>query len=185
MLPLSIQNRFKNPGALEKHFIAYLQKAGLEISNSKTISSQALYHQVNVGGSLVNTFFTGTLTTGETNIEGSFVRPQSEHFVIYGIRIFEGIDSSVIDTNWVAGITTAEIENGNFTITNNSEVELKNYPMTEALAGLTTKDQGLILLDQPIIWAGQTSLSLVFSMFSTPGSADANVRIQLLGMGLI
>lgn len=185
MLPLSIQNRFKNPGSLEKHFINFLQKAGLEISNSKTIASQTLYNQVNTGANLNSSFFTdGQPDLTNSNIVGSFVRPQSEHFVVYAIRIFFGSSDVLAETDWEPGLNNVIGKNATMTITNNSEVELKNYPLNEALDNLTTKDQGLIILDQPIIWAGQTSLSVNFQ-FRTAGGADDNYRVQLIGLGLI
>lgn len=187
MLPLSIQNRFKRPGQMEREFMNYLKEANLTFDNSKTIASVEYYHQaVVVGNSNIN-FFTGNFNANDTNLVGSFVRPQSEHAVIYGIRVHSGASATLEQTAWVPGYGIAALRavNGKTTITNNSEVELKNFPSTAWLNTLTTKDDGLFLLDEPIIWAGQTELKYTLDLITAEVLANYNVRISLVGIGLI
>lgn len=188
MLPNSILNRFKRPAQMEEDFIKYLQAAGARIDNSKTIASVSYYHQLD--GVLSNnlSFFTGTRVQGDTNL-ASFVRPQSEHALIYAIKLWQGDNGGVtiFDSNWTAGSSDSVLQNCQFSITNNSEVELKNYPVTDFQNDLTTKDQGTIFLDEPIIWLGQTELILRLNTATsgTTFSADTPVRFELVGIGLI
>ena len=187
MLPASIRKRFASPGLLERQFLDYLEQANLNIDNSKTIASQSLYHQLNVSANTVNEFFTGTFVAADTNVPGSnFVRPQSEHFVIYAIRILTGSSDADTDVLYTPGNPGGDVglSNSVLTITNNNVTELKNYPLTEALSDLTTRDQGLILLDEPIIWGGQTELKATMQLKAGAYAALA-VRVELLGIGLI
>jgi hypothetical protein len=187
MLPASIRKRFAQPGLMERQFLDYLEQANLRIDNSKTIASQSLYHQINVTGNTVTEFFTGEFLNADTNVPGSnFVRPQSEHFVIYGIRILTGTSDTETDVYYNAGNPSADagLSNSVLTVTNNNVTELKNYPLAEALSDLTTRDQSLILLDEPIIWGGQTELKATLNLKASLYTALA-VRVELVGIGLI
>jgi hypothetical protein len=187
MLPASIRKRFATPGLMERQFLDYLEQANLRIDNSKTIASQSLYHQLNVTANTVNEFFTGTFVQADTNVPGSsFVRPQSEHFVIYAVRILTGTSDTETDVLYTPGNSTGDIGLSNTvaTVNNNNITELKNYPLTEALSDLTTRDQGLIMLDEPILWGGQTELKVTLNLKAGAYTTLA-VRIELLGIGLI
>lgn len=188
MLPEAIRKRFANPGELENEFLSYLQEAGLEVNQSKTIAQVDYYHQLAVTGD-VTSFFSGNFSQPLTNIQGaSFIRPESEHVVIYAIRISTNIGGATPDgVFYTPGILgNGPLDNCVFSINNNKITDLNVYPTGEALDGLTTKDQGLILLDEPIIWAGQTALILQLAKLTTlPFTALTNVRFSLIGIGLI
>jgi len=186
MLPNSILNRLKRPAQMEEDFLKYLIAAGATITNSKTIASVSYYHQIALGGLTSADYFTGELITGNTNL-AAFVRPQTEHVIIYAIKAWQGDnDVEVFESQWIAGVADATLQNSTFTITNNSEVELKNYPMVDFHTDLTTKDQGTIFLDEPIIWLGQNELKL--SLKAPPTltfDVAVPIRFELIGLGLI
>lgn len=183
-LTQSTISQIKNPGKLQEQFIKYLEAAGLPIDNSKTIAAVALYDQRVIAGTLVTKFFTGTFNPASTNVVGSFVRPQSEHFMITHMRWAEGSNATINNTNWSQGASSPETKNSRISVLNNSEQELKKYPLLEFLEDLTTKDKGLITLEEPILWSGQTELDITFEAVTNP-TANVNGRLTLIGIGLI
>lgn len=198
MLPLSIQKRLANPSQLERQFLNYLRMANAPIDQSKTISYEVLYHGLSVAGQTQSDFFTGQLTQNQTNIRGSFVRPQSEHFLIYGIRGYQAIAEEVVNFNvpWKKGFTSTDatadtpegtLVNAQMSIEVNSVRMSKYIPLTEFDNELTTGTRGTILLDQPILWQGQTSMKLVCQSNdpATTFLENQYLRFDLLGLGLI
>lgn len=185
MLPIQILKRFSRPGSIEKQFLNYLDKAKLNIDNSKTIAYISYYDQLRLSTAGVVNFFQGQADQFRTNVGNSFTRPQSEHAFIYAIRFWTGDSENPIASVWSEGASNAEIQNSRITITNNNVVVLKNYPMTDFLNSLTTKDNGMITLDQPILWAGQTDLKLTLSTASGVYAAGQSGRFELIGLGLI
>jgi hypothetical protein len=188
MIPAQLARQFRAPKKMEKDFLNYLAAAKLTINQSKSIASIAYYHQLLIDTAPTLNFFTGTLTPEDTNLN-EFVRPESEHAVIYGIRIAVGDGSTPLASTqpYTPGTgNNAAIENSTITVTNNNVVVLEDYPLTEALESLTTKDDGLILLDENIIWAGQTSLSIRWTSKSAVSeTTNLPLRITLVGIGLI
>ena len=190
MLPLAIMKRFKNPGELEEEFMQYLSDAKLDFAQSKTIASVSLYNQQLVTGQRTSFFSSAPYVLADTNIPGgSFTRPQSEHFVIYGVRISYGDAEALtaVEQYYTPGnaANTAFFSNANFTLNNNGINVLKDYPVAESLQDLTTKDAGLILLDEPVIWAGSTELDCELVSKSAVPPQNAAIRITLIGIGLI
>ena len=168
----------------------YLKVNKAAYLNAKTIASVSYYHQVGLDAKTNAVFFDGVFAPSETNLVGSFVRPQSEHSLIYAIRYFTGDIGSgdLFESTWDEGNGKINsIQNATFTITNNGVVVLKNYPMTDFLPGLTTKDVGYIMLDEPILWEGQTSLTVQLTSAdpSQVFGADIGGRFELVGIGLI
>lgn len=206
MLPLSIQKRFAQPGKLEAEFLNYLRKANAPIDQSKTIAYEVLYHGLDVSNQSSVDFFTGALVQNQTNIRGSFVRPQSEHFVIYGIRGYQYLNPEGPLQNfcipWVKGFTATRftedvsecsIVNAQMSVQVNSVRMLKYVPLTEFDNVLTTKDRGTMILDQPILWQGQTELKLTVETNDAnttlgrinQGEGAQYLRFDLVGIGLI
>ena len=187
MLPSQIAARFANPGMIESWFINFLTDAGLEIKEDKSIASLTVYDQNSVGSTARVVYFQGTLTPADTNMLNNFVRPSSEHMVIYGIRIESaaGIGPNA-GFNYVPGTGGfPQLENGIITVVVNGVKVLVDYPLAEALNGLTTKDQGLILLDEPIIWPGEEQVEITFVTKATTPDATAKMRVSLIGIGLV
>lgn len=190
MLPIQIEKRFNHPAAIENAFLAWLKANNAEIGQSKTIATNVLYHAKDISNLTTSTFFSGTFIASDTNIVGAFIRPQSEHLCVYGIRAYTGSQlGTVTNQSWHRGLDFSLDSipyNATISIINNSERELKNLPMTEFDADLTTKDQGTVFLDQPILWEGQTELQLVLDAANGTAFASGQfMRFDLVGLGLI
>ena len=205
MLPLEIEKRIENPGLLENQFIQYLIAGNWPIDQSKYIAYQVLTDYRNVSGRTNQNFFTGQLVQAQTNIRGSYVRPQGEHFVIYGIRIYQADFDGAVDPQFLTWrkasytnqnfngtpIPTA-FSNATYTIVNNGVTELKNMPFLMHDNTLVTDERGTLYLNQPICWAGQTELILSVRT-NGPGNPFAGdgqesntlLRFDLVGIGLI
>ena len=205
MLPLEIEKRIENPGLLEDQFIQYLIAGNWPIDQSKSIAYQVLTDYRNVSGRTNQNFFTGQLVQAQTNIRGSYVRPQGEHFVIYGIRIYQADFDGAVDPQFLTWrkasytnqnfngtpIPTA-FSNATYTIVNNGVTELKNMPFLMHDNTLVTDERGTLFLNQPICWAGQTELILSVRT-NGPGNPFAGdgqesntlLRFDLVGIGLI
>lgn len=209
MLPLQIQKRLASPGKLENEFLTFLRKANAPIDQSKTIAYQVLYDTKKTSGESTVELFTGEFNQELTNIEGSFIRPASEHFLIYGIR---GYFADNVPDPLLAGAlplvrgftntenfdngTTPPLMNSQMSIQINS-VRLNKYiPLSEfdnsETAGAT---RGTMFLDQPLLWQGQTELKLTVETndpsvnFDSAGAVPIGtaqyIRFDLFGLGLI
>lgn len=192
MLPIEMAARLKNPGLIEKQFLQYLKDSGAKVTQSKTIASQILYHQKDLTGLNSTEFFTGEKVNGMSNINGSFVRPESEHFVIYGIRCLYAEEASPLpDTIYNNGILSNLVLSGPvpvnsvFSMTVNSIRVLKNVPLTEFDSLSTDETGGFFLLNEPVLWMGQTELKIALNAKPGQTYAGENIRFELLGIGLI
>jgi len=193
MLPLQISNRFARPGEAENAFLNFLRKANAPIEQSKTIATQILSHAKTVGGVVGQIdFFTGVFVQADTNIVGAFVRPASEHFVVYKIvyyeAIFAGTPSQV--PAWNNGLGSAgtggSLHNATISIDTNGIQYLKNMPLTEFQFEVITKEHGALFLDQPIIWQGQETLTLALNnQAGVAYVANEQVKFDFVGIGLI
>jgi len=181
----SIEKRFRNPGLFKLQLVAYLEWAGANVDQEKRVASISFFDS-NAQGAAAGTvrFFNGsTFVATNTNLDG-FQRPQSEHVVITNIRIAEGVDAVISSTDWIFGTQDPAIKNGLMTITTNGGTQLRNYPMLDAIEGLTTDSIGEISLFEPIIWIGQTPLQIE-QVFLIAAAANTNIRVELVGVGLI
>ena len=95
-------------------------------------------------------------------INGAFF-PDSEHFMIVGIRALSGSNATLGSTDWLASITDPIAKNGTFSVDNGGTTELKDMPLTVFQTGANDPDQGVFLLPKPIFWKGQTQLSLTLN----------------------
>ena len=206
MLPLTIQKRLANPGKLENEFLNFLRQANAPIDQSKTIAYQTLYScKVCTGENQVD-FFTGNFVQNQTNIDGAFVRPSSEHFLIYGIRgytadLVPSPELTNFNIPFRKGFTSADAFATNptqpFTQSQISlqvnSVRLNKYiPLTEFDNNETAGSRGTMYLDQPVLWQGQTELKLTLETNSpdivfagTSGEAETVIRFDLFGLALI
>ena len=200
MLPIQIERRLEQPKKLEQDFINYLLSANCPIDNSKTIATNVLYHGLEGVGSSVLQFFTGQFVQNQTNIVGQFIRPQSEHFLIYGIRgYYAQVDEAPVNflIPWQRGFSNTtpnapltslpQLINATIDITTNGVLQVKNLPLAEFNNDLTTKDRGSCFLDQPIVWEAQTSLILELNTNDTAVAIKTGtyIRFDLVGLGLV
>jgi len=191
MLPIQIERRFAHPKRLQKEFLNYLKESNAPINQSKSIASNILYHAKDISLQKNISFFTGTYISTDTNIVGNFVRPESEHFLVYGIRCYVASAPTTVvsEQQWSRGIANAPaglLANSFLSISVNSVRLLKNTPLTEFETSITTKDRGTMFLDEPILWQGQTELKMDLQNNSgIPYEADTFIRFDLVGIGLI
>ena len=188
MLPLGIQNALAQPGALEAKVLDYFKKAGYQISNEKTVAGTAYYHFLGASGTSTLEFFQGT-TVSQSNVPGNnFTRPQSEHQLIFGVRIESVVEAtpSTSGYDWAPGAVDAWGKDCLLTIRSNGVLMLKDYPVSEALEGLTVRDNGAIPLQVPFIWGGQEELQVTMkNPQGRNGAADTYYKVTLLGIGLV
>jgi len=210
MLPLSIEKRISQPGLLERQFLNYLRMANAPIDQSKSIAYEVLFDVKESTARNNVELFTGQLDQSLTNIRGSYVRPQSEHFLIYAIRGYRvdpdgqqipggGFTNNAIPM--VKGFTSqqnssdkpeAPFQNAYMSISVNSVRMLKKVPISEFDNEMINREKGTMFLDQPILWEGQTELKMrvetndgnnVFP--GAVGEDKSYLRFDLLGIGLI
>ena len=190
LIPSLVIQHLQNPARIEELFIKYIKAAELTIDSSKTIAGIAYYHKRQfVTGQLSVEFFKGDFDSSLTNMPGnSFIRPQSEHSLIWAIRWESVLDQSVTDNIWLPGVTvSAFLNNLEMTITTNSEVKIKEIPLSEALSDLTVRDDGVYPLAEPIFWGGQQDFIVEAENGEGLGAPDdqQNLKCTLIGMGLI
>jgi len=194
MLPEEMEARLKFPGKIEEAFLNYLKKSDAKVNQSKTIATQILYHQKEVLGLNSVDFFTGQKDADGSNINGSFVRPESEHFVIYGIKCYlspNGGTPITADRIYENGILSNPnlVDfvplNAVFSVTINSVRVLKNVPLTEFDSLSTAETGGFFLLNEPLLWQGQTELKLNLKAKTGQTFNDESMRFELVGIGLI
>ena len=139
MLPLTLEKRLENPGLFEKQFVDYLIAGNWNVDTSKSIAYEVLTDYRNVTTRTNAQFFTGQFVQAQTNIRGSYVRPQGEHFVIYGIRVYTQIGfngtfnpefvewkkGAYTTSNFVSAVIDPAFSNASYTIVNNGVTELK------------------------------------------------------------
>jgi hypothetical protein len=190
MTPIQILNRFKNPKAFQNAFMNFLEKNNLVFQQSKTLAELVRYDQKSIGGASSVQFFAGGFDQGNTNLLNQFTPPESEHMVIWGVRVLstDDVQDPVYNTTWVEGNSNEPtIQNAKLSIKNNSVEVLRDYPLADFIPDLTTKDVGLITLSEPIVWAGQSNCiaTLKTADGTSTFTADTGIRIEYIGIGLI
>ncbi len=209
MLPLQIQRRLANPSKLERDFMNFLELANAPVDQSKTIAESVLYDAKLVTGQSRVSFFTGEFDPALSNLEGSYIRPSSEHFLIYGIigyftpKGIEGTDVGNKKFKWTKGFNSSDINADqspgspfqyfNVSVTVNSVQLLKNVPSQDFDSEVKiSSESGGLLLNQPILWQGETQLELTITTADpsltfpgVPGEEEFFIRFDLLGLQLI
>jgi hypothetical protein len=190
LIPSLVLQHLSNPANIEELFIKYIERAGLRIDSSKTIAGVAFYHKRQFAAAATSQkFFSGTYINAETNMPGnSFIRPQSEHVLIWAIRVETATGADLFDLIWLPGSGNGSnfMQNTNMTVTTNSEVKIKSYPLSEALNDLTVRENGIIPLSEPIFWGGQQDFVIdVVGQGGKSAVATDNMKLTLIGLGLI
>lgn len=188
MLPALVLKHIAAPGAFEAQFLKYLDDAGFETDKvAKTIAGTAYYHYKTIAAVTNQEFFAGQVDQLATNMPtNNFVRPEGEHQMIYGVRVEEATNADQTLLDWLPGVQSAQTKNSVMSITVNNIVKLKDYPLTEALADLTDREIGYIPLQEPIVWGGQETMSLVWrNKNGGVGAANQYLKFTLCAIGLI
>jgi hypothetical protein len=199
-----VSSRLANPGLFENQIRNYFRASNNVVQQSKTIADRPIYDAKNCDGQTEVSLFTGAYNQVVTNLEGSYVQPSSEHVIIYGIMFHT--DNATPTANfalgecvWQKGFTTGNnpVTTGdtnselpapalNITLQTNGVVYLREVWGGDWDSDLITQSRGVLYLNVPVIWAGQTSLEVTVA--TQDGSAfplNYSIRCELLGIGLI
>jgi hypothetical protein len=160
----------------------------------KIAADAMLYDQLPVVAQTSVTFFSGQFTAARSNMpSGSFSNNESEHFVILGIRAYQGANATVAATDWQPGISDALGKQGLMQVVSNGVRVLRAIPLTNffpnalsaTAAGVTSDSQGFNYLSEPIAWLAQTTCELQVQWGTAPATANLNMRFEYHGMQFI
>lgn len=184
----SVQQIVKQLGGfktLRRAFISFVEANGGTVEQDKTLAQVEFFHAKVIGATTSSTFFTGSTDSAVTNLD-SFKRSQSEHMVIYAIRVLEGNDATLAATDWVVAGTGADwVKNGTITLSSNGVKLLDKLPLIGALTSEAAGDEyGCLKLNIPLFWGAQSSIKVDFET-SVAGAASDNLQISLIGLALV
>jgi len=179
-----LEKRIRNPFEFEEEFLAFWKEIGAQVTQEKSVAQVSLYDSRALGAGITR-FFTGALVAFNTNLS-AFIRPETEHLLITRIKYLEGVAAVVNESVWEPGTGLIEdaTKNGQISISNNGVQVLRRYPLNSSNGNITTKDDGVIELEEPIPWIGQTELIIDIDLPNAPG-VNTNGQIQLAGIGYI
>ena len=176
-------------GLQKAAFIAYLSKFGIDLEEqhlAKRIQTAVLLDGKNTNGLSNYEMFTGSFNSDLSNMKnGSYVLPEGEHKIVFGIYIETGTlaPGDTIPANYTPGNSSA-FQNAYVTLKNNGTTVATEIPLTLADSAILTRSRGYIALDQPIIWKGQTDLVAQIKD-KLPQIGDTVLRIGYVSIGLI
>lgn len=182
--PALLQARMSAPASFRGALLDFLRANKAKVDVSKSIGELHLYDQLAVGGVTVARFFQGAATPARTNVGNSFTRPEAEHTIITGIRLYDGINANIEATDWSTGLSAADTKNATFSVQSNGVTYLRNFPAVAANDEMTDNERGIIYLTEPILWQGQTSIEVNFD-FPVAPAANTNLRVALVGVGTL
>lgn len=195
IIPQDVRAGIANPGRLEQQFMEMLRAANLNFDNSKTIAVVDFFDSKNFNAISNAEFFDGnsSATAGETNVN-STVRPQSEHALIYGMKILTANEDPVFAQNELQdGLVNmpAPLQNGVFQVQVNGVNQTAKIPLRRVSDTSVNQgggaNAGMFYFDVPWFWPGQQDLKI---RMSTAGNlvtpvGDSWVEVQIFGIGLI
>lgn len=173
-----VSSRLANPGLFENQIRNYFRASNNVVQQSKTIADRPIYDAKNCAASTEVTLFSGDYNQVVTNLDGSYVQPSSEHVIIYGIMFHTDngtapANFALGDCVWQKGFTTGNnpVTTGdtnselpapglNVTLQTNGVVYLREVWGGDWDSDLITQSRGVLYLNVPVIWAGQTSLEI-------------------------
>ena len=212
MTSAQIIRMLKNPREIYDLLIGLFKAENLAINQEKTLANVEYFDRLHMGTAFSQVFFKGgEATLPRTNL-ASFMKPESEHTLIYAIRIMIGVDPSVtveaVDpdpplspaavkalaaasvcnpTQWVNLNTVSDpaLSAAVLTININGTIVLNSYPLAAFYADVESGDDySVISLEVPIVWGGQSRL---FATIETQGKefSDQCLQLSFVGIGLV
>jgi hypothetical protein len=179
-----LEARMRTPKGFKDAILSFFGANQAKVNIGKSIGQLELYDQLPVATLTQATFFTGQVAANRTNLLNSFTRPEGEHMIITGIKVYDGTNAAIDATDWTTGTSLAAIKNGLVTVSSNGTVFLRNYPLVAAGDETTDDSRGIIYLSEPIFWAGQTDLQVVVT-FPVAPAANVNLRMAVVGVGTL
>jgi hypothetical protein len=191
MIPQLLAGIFANPGVYEEQIYAFLEAQEYECDKvAKTLGTMELYHYLPVANLPSVNFFAGDFSQTRSNLPGtSFIRPKGEHMIIWGFRIEEAADVAAVELtglDWTPGAQSPWAKNSNLSVKVNGVDRLLNVPLVSSQENLTTADNGIMILAEPIIWGGEIAMIVNVSsrLASQVGQASGWMKVTALGVGL-
>ncbi len=177
-----------HPDRMKQLAVHYWGLKNVKINQDKTLAPfTAFVNAVAVGQTSIQMNFPdGTFGATSGGVSGS-TYPDSEHFLVIGVKLYQGANASLQATPWAQGISDAALLAGRLTINNNGTLVGKDMPLTRFPNSTTNNDLdgGYVQLDVPIAWVGQTSLFATLSFPNATATANLNIRMELIGLKLI
>lgn len=173
LLDVAVLN-LNNPNFVRERVAALLAANGISIPQNKVVSANHIF--------AANAVIVGLNSVNIIN-EASF--PEGEHMVILGIRVFTDANATLASTDWIAGVDDAIAKNGFMNVTNSGTIEAKDLPLTAFQPAANFPNAGMVELSKPIIWKGQTALTINLRFPTVPATANLNARVELIGIKLI
>jgi hypothetical protein len=175
----------KVPGWLNNAFMSLMNFIGYKVGDSKNIGDVILFHGKLATAGANLQFFNPVATTEVGNLPTG-LRNDGEPMQITAIRILSGVNASIKVTDWVPGLTTAELQNGTFQIQINGSNVTNQIPLTVANGDGTSTDQlGYYAFAKPINLPAQQTLFVNLVFATTPAVANTNVFVELYGIGAL
>lgn len=162
-----------------------LKNAGCDFNNSKRWAPYVTPFNVAVVGlPIVNISMNGS---GITANGDTLPYPESEHFLVYGIRVMGGAGAALGSIDWQLGVSDAIAKNGRVSLNNNGDTVIKNLPLTVFNPSTNSNDveAGVYYLTVPILWRAQTTMDLQFTFPTNVATANASLRWEFIGYKLI
>jgi len=179
----------KGINVTRQQLLRFLQEANVNISKiNKVISTGFAWHQKDVIGLTSFKLFQGTVAEGETNQPQGFVRPDNGHFIMFGMQVYQGNDAAynVGTTDWVPGVTDLGLKSGYWSIYSNGQLQIKDVPGAAFAQVAEQKESGVLPFAEPIIWQGDTKISVEFNNVDAVGGTTATpVAVALYGLELV
>ena len=167
------------PTGYSQAFLDYLKRAGINYSQNKTLSQYTTFQSSVAVSNAVVTHDNFADTASGQYADG-------EHFLVLGMRVLTGANASLTATPWVQGISDTALLNGRYVFNNNGTTEKIGYTTEFPLStNLATTEAGVIYLNKPLIWVGQTKLSVQYTFTAATATANLNIRTELFGWKLI
>ena len=172
-IPLSLlQLRFDDPSGFQQALMTFFRANKIDVTIDKQIAEMQIFCQKTVAVLTQQNFFTGTFNDTESNMVSSYTRPESEHMIILGIKVSDGNNAVLSVTDWNQGVATPNNKNGELTIEVDGRTVLRDMPLLAANDDLTTSEQGVIELSEPILWKGQTNLRCKVALPAAGAAAE-------------
>ena len=174
-----------NPNNIILGLTNMLKNAGCDFNNSKRWAPYSTpFNVAVVGQSTVNISGSGSGVTANNDV---LPYSESEHFLIYAIKLMSGAGAALGSIDWQLGVSDAVTKNGRMSILNNGDTVVKNLPLTTFNPSTNSNDveAGVFYLTVPILWRAMTSLDTTFNFSTVPATANQSLRIEYLGYKLI
>lgn len=187
---LALLQKLTSPAGIKAAFANFLNAAEIPeqtviaAMKSKTLTDVNFFHAKAVVSLTSVDFFNGSTSGIHTNLQ-SFIRPEYEYAIIVAMKVLEAANASVPASAWTEGVSTADLINGRFDLSFNGNLYVKDLPFTNFAEADEDAEAGIYDFIKPIFWGAQEEVKLTAKFPVAPATANQNMNIQLIGIGLV